>query len=121
MVLVDTSTWIRHLSNRLDEQDKLARLLDNEEVLGHPFVYGELLIGDTGGRAPFLAGYERIVYATVASHDEVAHFVKIRQLNGRGLAWIDAHLLASCAIDRARIWTKDLRLNQVAQEMYLAY
>jgi predicted nucleic acid-binding protein len=54
-ILVDTSVWIRFLSNRARDAAGLDRLLSRDEVSGHDFVYGELLIGDKGGRRELLA------------------------------------------------------------------
>src|ERR1051325_6022158 len=58
IVLVDTSVWIRFLSNRGPEAAQLGELLRRDEVSGHDFIYGELLIGDTGGRRRLLTDYE---------------------------------------------------------------
>ena len=54
-VLVDTSVWIRFLSNRTPYAAQLEALLNQDDVSGHDFVYGELLIGDKGGRKKLLA------------------------------------------------------------------
>src|SRR5215216_1740805 len=43
---------------------KLDELLIRDEVSGHDFVYGELLIGDKVGRKAPLADYERMDQAT---------------------------------------------------------
>ena len=76
MVLVDTSVWIRALSNRAPFAEELARLLDLDEVAGHDLVYGELLIGDRGGRKKLLTAYEQMSQATTVPHPEVVTFVK---------------------------------------------
>src|SRR5262249_35273869 len=94
-VLVDTSVWIRFLSNRAPYAAELDRLLSEDEVFGHQLIYGELLIGDKGGRKKLLAHYERMDQAPVVPHSEVVTFVRDRELHGRGIGWIDAHLLAS--------------------------
>ena len=60
MVLVDTSVWIRFLSNRAPYVAGLEDLLGRDEVSGHHLVYGELLIGDKGGRRPLLADYAQM-------------------------------------------------------------
>jgi len=49
-VLVDTSVWIRFLANREPYAAELDRLLERDEVVGHELIFGELLIGDRGGR-----------------------------------------------------------------------
>jgi predicted nucleic acid-binding protein len=120
-VLVDTSVWIRFLSNRAPFAGELDGLLSRDEVCGHDFVYGELLIGDRGGRKELLANYERMDQAPVVPHLEVVAFVRDRKLHGRGIGWIDAHLLASALVGRLRLWTTDPALAMVARELGIAY
>jgi predicted nucleic acid-binding protein len=121
IVLVDTSVWIRFLANRAPYAAALDKLLSRDEVSGHDFVYGELLIGDRGGRKQLLAEYERIDQAPFVSHAEVGAFVRERKLNGRGIGWIDAHLLASALVGRLKLWTADSSLAMVAMELGIAY
>src|SRR3954451_16870652 len=109
MVLVDTSVWIRALANRTPYKAELDRLLSREEVTGHELVYGELLIGDREGRTRLLAAYERMPQTRIISHDEVVRFVRDRDLHGRGVGWIDVHLLASALVARTQLWTADPR------------
>ena len=120
-VLVDTSVWIRFLANRTPYARELDGLLSRDEVRGHDFVYGELLIGDKGGRKALLVDYERMDQAPVVSHAEVVAFVHHRKLNGRGIGWIDAHLLASALVGRLKLWTADAPLATVATELGIAY
>lgn len=121
MVLVDTSVWIRFLSNRSPFAPGLDRLLGRGDVWGHDFVYGELLIGDHGGRRQLLADYALIHQAPVAPHGDVAEFVRERRLHGRGIGWIDAHLLASALLGGLALWTADQRLAAVATELDVGY
>ncbi len=121
IVLVDTSVWIHFLANRLPYATELQGLLDREEVSGHDLVYGELLTGDKGGRRQWLADYELMHQAPVVPHGEVVAFVRERRLHGRGVGWIDAHLLASALVGRLKLWTADPRLASVAKELHVAY
>ena len=121
MVLVDTSVWIRALANRAPYTAELDRLLSRDEVTGHELVYGELLIGDRGGRRKLLAAYEQIHQATAVPHHDVVTFVRHRDLHGRGVGWIDVHLLASAIVERLQLWTADPRLFAVAREFGVAY
>lgn len=121
MVLVDTSVWIRFLANRPPYAVELDALLSQDEVSGHDFVYGELLIGDKGGRKQLLGEYEHIHQAPIVPHREIVAFVRQRQLHGRGIGWIDAHLLASALVGRLRLWTADPRLADTARELGIAY
>lgn len=121
MVLVDTSVWIRFLANRAPYAIDLGRLLDRDEVTGHELVYGELLIGDGGGRKKLLAAYELIHHATTLPHRDVVTFVRDRKLYGRGVGWIDIHLLASAIVGRLRVWTADPRFAAMAKELGVEY
>jgi predicted nucleic acid-binding protein len=117
MVLVDTSVWIRFLSDRAPYGREMEELLRGGEVSGHDFVLGELLIGDKGGRKQLLADYALMHQAPVVPHREVVEFVRERRLHGRGIGWIDTHLLASALVERQSLWTADPRLAAVATEL----
>ena|SRR5438309_9476178 len=117
MVLVDTSVWIRFLAGREPFASQLDRLLEGDEVVGHAFVHGELLSGDRGGRAKLLADYLAMSQAAVLPHEDVVTFVHSRRIAGRGIGWIDAHLLASALVDGNRIWTADTNLATLATEL----
>ena len=121
MVLVDTSVWVRFLSNRAPYAAGLDRLLADGDVIGHEFVFGELLIGDRGGRHTLLADYGLMVEAPVVPHREVVRFIRERKLHGGGIGWVDAHLLASALISHARLWTADARLADVATQLGVGY
>ncbi|HXI28457.1 MAG TPA: PIN domain-containing protein [Vicinamibacterales bacterium] len=121
IVLVDTSVWIRFLSNRAPEASELDSLLGRDEVSGHDFVYGELLIGDKGGRRQLLRDYMQMHQAPLVPHADIVAFVRERRLHGRGVGWIDVHLLASALVGRLRLWTADPRLLAVARELGVAY
>ena len=121
IVLVDTSVWIRFLSNRAPFAAELDTLLSRGEVSGHEFVYGELLIGDKGGRMPLLTDYEQMHQAPVVPHRDVVGFVRDRRLHGRGIGWIDAHLLASALVGRLKLWTIDPALVTLAKELRISY
>lgn len=120
-VLVDTSVWIRFLSNRAPYAAELDSLLSRDEVCGHDFVYGELLIGDKGGRKKLLANYELMDQAPTVPHADVVTFVRDRKLHGQGIGWIDAHLLASALVGRLQLWTTDPALATLAKQLGIAY
>jgi predicted nucleic acid-binding protein len=120
-VLVDTSVWIRFLSNRAPYAAELDELLSRDEVSGHDFIYGEFLIGDKGGRKELLANYERMDRAPVIAHSDVVAFVRDRKLHGRGVGWIDVHLLASALVGRLKLWTTDPALASMAKELGISF
>jgi predicted nucleic acid-binding protein len=121
MVLVDTSVWMCFLSNRAPYAAELDALLSRGEVSGHNFVFGELLIGDKGGRTQLLTDYLLMHHVPVVPHSEVAEFVRQRRLHGRGIGWIDLHLLASALVGHVNLWTADPRLAAVASELGINY
>ena len=58
----------------------------------------------------------------IATDLEALAFIKRRALMGRGIGYIDVHLLASAALaGGARLWTRDKRLAAVAVDLKLAY
>jgi len=119
MVLVDTSVWIRFLMGRQPYATGLDELLSRDEVVGHEMVFGELLIGDRGGRFKLLESYEVMHQAMTVPHSEVVEFVRERRLFGRGVGWIDVHLLASAMVGGHRLWTADPRFAAAAQELQI--
>lgn len=121
MVLVDTSVWIRSFAGREPFAQELDRLLSTDQVVGHELVYGELLIGDRGGRTKFLSGYNKIFQAATIPHMDVVAFVAVRDLHGRGVGWIDVSLLASAIVSGLKLWTADPRLSAMANEFGVDY
>jgi predicted nucleic acid-binding protein len=121
MVLADTSVWIRFLANPQPYASELDRLLALDEVIGHGMVFGEILIGDLGGRSTLLAADAQMHQAGTVAHPEVVAFARSRRLLGRGLGWINVHLLASALLGRHQIWTADLRFASVASELGIAH
>jgi predicted nucleic acid-binding protein len=117
MILVDTSVWVAHL--RAGEPDLAARL-EAGEVLSHPFVIGELAMGNLRDRAGLLAALRNLPAAEVATDAEVQAFIDREALHGLGIGYVDAHLLASVRLTRdARLWTLDRRLAEVAMRLRL--
>lgn len=112
MILVDTSVWVDHLRRGDGE---LERLLDAGEVLVHSLVIGELACGTLRNRARLLGDLMQLPFAPRATDDEALLFLERRQLMGRGLGFIDVHLLASLALSGgARLLTRDWRLAEAA-------
>jgi predicted nucleic acid-binding protein len=116
MVLVDTSVWIAHLRQA---QPVLGGLLSDGLVLVHPFVAGELACGNLNRRAAILSALAALPEAKRASDREAMRLVEDRKLWGRGLGWIDAHLLAAALLSKCRLWTFDKSLGSAAAELGL--
>lgn len=122
MVLVDTSVWIRFLAGREPFASGLDELLSRDEVAGHEMVFGELLLGDTGGgRKNLLDAYAQMHQARTVPHQEVVEFVRARRLFGRGVGWIDVNLLASTVVERCQLWTADPRFSSMAGDLRITY
>lgn len=117
-VLVDTSIWVTHLTKG---NAALRTLLEAGDILCHLFVIGELACGSIANRDRILSLLQELPLARVAEHDEVLRFIESRQLSGRGLGFIDAHLLASAVLTRAPLWTADRRLREAAAELGVSY
>lgn len=118
MILVDTSVWIGHLRAR---DEALAWYLDQGEVLMHPCVLGELACGNLRNRAELLSLLHRLPQSRCASAGETLYFIERRQLMGKGIGWVDAQLLAAVALGGTQgLWTRDLRLQQVAVALGMA-
>ncbi|MBI2203619.1 MAG: type II toxin-antitoxin system VapC family toxin [Candidatus Rokubacteria bacterium] len=119
MILVDTSVWVDHLRSG---NATLAGELEAGRVLTHPFVVGELACGNLKNRLEILGLLARLPSAPMATHTEALDFLERRALMGRGIGFIDVHLLASAALAApASLWTRDRRLAAIAAELRLAY
>ena len=120
-VLVDTSVWVRFLEGTEPWASELDRLLAEEGVLGHDFVHGELLVGDVGGRKKLLSSYSLLPRCPSIPHADVVGFVSHRRVHGRGIGWIDAHLIASAIVGGALLWTADGALSKLARSLDVAH
>lgn len=119
MILVDTSVWVDHLRSG-DAQ--LAALLERGGVVMHPFVVGEIACGSLTHRAPIIELLRELPAAAVAEADEVLGFIDRHALHGKGIGYVDAHLLASVALTQgASLWTRDKRLQAAADDLGCAY
>jgi predicted nucleic acid-binding protein len=118
LILADTSVWVEHL-RRGDA--RLTGLLEEGRVLAHPYVIGELALGNLQRRDAVLGELLSLPAATVAEPMELLEFARERRLHGRGIGYVDAALLAAVALTPgAQLWTLDRRLRAVAAELGLA-
>jgi len=115
MILVDTSVWIDHLRSG---NPLLAKLLDQNCVVMHSMVLGELACGNLQNRRELLQLWQNQDSLQAVSHDEALYFIEQNGLMGKGIGYIDIHLLASVAIAAGvRLWTRDKRLAHVAGKL----
>ena len=119
MILADTSVWINHLRSK---DLYLAVLLDQNQILIHPRVIGELACGNVSNRAEVFGLLRSLPQVPVATDEEVLFLIEYHQLMGRGIGYIDAHLLAAVTLAApTRLWTTDRRLMDLAGELGVAY
>ena len=112
MILVDTSVWVDHLRRG---DPGLVDLLERSAVLMHPFVVGEIACGSLRDRESILELLQDLPAAVVATPDEVLKFIASHALHGKGIGYVDAHLLASAALTPGiQLWTRDTKLRRIA-------
>jgi predicted nucleic acid-binding protein len=114
MILADTSVWIDHL-RKTDQV--LFDFLQKGEVCTHPYIIGKLACGNLSNRVEIIQLFNALPKVLVATDDEVMQFIENRKLYGRGLGYIDMHLLASACIDKVELLTKDKRLSDIYSEL----
>ncbi len=118
MILVDTSVWIDHFRKKKTE---LVDMLLTGQVMIHPWIIGELACGNLHDRKHILELLSSLPKAHTATTNEVLFFIEQHFLMGRGIGYVDVHLLASARLSQVRLWTHDKRLVSIAKDMDLAY
>ncbi len=119
MILVDTSVWVDHLQRG---NATLGQWLSRGEVLAHPFVLGELALGNLRQRTQVLEAFSQLPTATAATDAEVLDFIARQSLFGRGIGYVDAHLLAAARLTPGSwLWSLDKRLQGAAVALGLAW
>ncbi|MCI0469382.1 MAG: type II toxin-antitoxin system VapC family toxin [Nitrospirae bacterium] len=118
MVLVDTSVWVAYLRNGTTG---IEALLNDGRVVCHQFIISELACGNLKNRAEILSLLHALPMALHTEHEEVMSFIENYHLMGKGLGYIDIHLIASAIMTGIRLWTLDKRLCEVSSEFGLKY
>jgi predicted nucleic acid-binding protein len=111
MVLVDTSVWVSHLRTG---NVRLEKFLNRGNVVCHSFVIGELACGHLKNRSEILSSLQALPMTIEAEHDEVMQFIEHHQFMGKGLGYIDVHLLASAVLTGVSLWTLDKKLSAMS-------
>jgi predicted nucleic acid-binding protein len=118
LILVDTSIWVDHLRRH---DGRLSALLEVGRVLIHPFIVGEIACGSLADRDTLLELLQDLPKATVADPREVLLFIDRHRLHGKGIGYVDVHLLAAVSLTHgASLWTNDKRLRAAAQALGMA-
>lgn len=118
MILVDTSVWIDHL--RKTDNDLVAHL-ELGSITCHPFIIGELAVGNLKNRSEILALFQSLPSTPVVESQEYLEFVETRKLMGKGLGFVDIHILASALLSGISLWTGDKRLEKAAHDLGVSY
>ncbi len=116
MVLADTSVWVQHLRHK---DQKLSWLLQESQILTHPFIIGELACGQLHPRSQILSLLHALPLSPMVEQAEFIHYIEHRRLAGSGIGFVDIHLLASCELSEAKILTYDKKLHRVAIKLDL--
>jgi predicted nucleic acid-binding protein len=120
MVLVDSSVWVSFLQS--GSEPKLVQLLDLNEVSMHDMVFGEVAMGSNEQRKNALVLLPLLQLIEVASHVDVMKLVDKHQLYGRGIGYVDSHLLTSAVLrPGTQLWTRDKRLLAAAKQLGIAF
>jgi predicted nucleic acid-binding protein len=118
MVLVDTSVWVSHLR---EGNDELETLLNNGDVMCHPFIVGELACGTIKNRTEILSLLQLLPMAIQVEYEEVLHFIETNSLMGKGLGYVDMHLSASAVLAGVPIWTLDKSFAKINEMLNIGY
>jgi predicted nucleic acid-binding protein len=117
-VLVDTSVWVDHLRHG---NPRLVSHLESGEVECHPFVVGEIACGSSKNRAELLELMAALPQVLEVENEEVLIFIESKHLTGRGLGWVDVHLLASALLSGTSLWTLDKSLATEARKLQIRF
>jgi len=118
MVLVDTSVWVAHFREGMPG---LEHLLNEGEVIIHPFIIGELACGGIKNRKEILSLLHSLPISLVIELDEYLTFIESQRLIGKGIGFVDIHLLASALLESNFLWTRDKNLKSMAQKLKLSF
>jgi predicted nucleic acid-binding protein len=117
MILADTSIWINHLDK---SNEVMSRLLHEDKIVLHPFVVGEIALGNLKNRKLILGSLQKFKALAIADEQDVLELIDVHGLSGVGIGYVDTHLLASAALANARLWTLDKQLAAAAQKLHVS-
>ena len=119
MIIADTMVWADFISHG---DDRLMDLLEREATLMHPYVRGEISLGNLANRIAVLTDLDALPAAPIAHHGEVLGLIESARLFGTGVGFVDAHLLASTMLlGNGRLWTRGRRLHAAAERLGIAF
>jgi predicted nucleic acid-binding protein len=118
MIVIDTSIWADHIRQAVAG---MTLLLQRGSVLQHPFVTGELALGNPRDREAMIETLDALPQADLVEPSKLLAFAVRNELGGSGIGYVDAHLLCAAYSQRAKLWTRDKRLHAEAERLDLAY
>lgn len=118
MIIADTSVWISHFR---ESNKRLSSLLEESEISCHPFIIGELACGGLGNRKEILSLLQALPTYSPISSEEYFHFLDSYKLYGKGIGFVDVHLLAAALLNSDFIWTLDKKLDLIARKLKVDY
>ena len=118
LTLVDTSVWINHFRAN---SPALRQLLEEDKVVCHPLVIGELACGNLKHRSKVLESLTVLPTTPTIEYEELFTFIETHKLFGRGLGWIDVHLLAATLLQQVTLWTLDQPLRHAARKLRCSF
>jgi predicted nucleic acid-binding protein len=110
-VLVDTSVWIEHIKKT---DDVLTKLLRDNLVVVHPFVFGELLLGGMPAESEFAQLLDKTKEKFILYPDTIATMINNSDVVGQGIGLIDTYLLHYCKSKGLKLYTRDGKLATLA-------
>ena len=118
MVIVDSSIWIGHLKQ---SNKHLSQLLQEDLVMIHPLIIGELACGSMKKRGEFLSLLKLLPVCQIPTYDECLSFLEEEALFGKGIGWVDINILAASRLSSGTVWTFDKRLHLAAERLKIAH
>src|SRR6202167_1046423 len=95
MILVDTSIWVA-MFRRGRFKAELETLIGNDQLCTHPFVVAELACEYLPDRQQTLLEVDKLTALPPILTADVRYMLEPRGLFSKGIAFIDAQLIASC-------------------------
>ena len=117
-VLIDTSIWVDHFRKTTP---LLKTLLEEDHVVIHPFIIGELACGSLGNRTEILELLALLPPCHQADFEEILSLIHSKKLYGKGIGFVDVGLVASSLLTQSLLWTADKRLNKVASDLKIQF
>jgi predicted nucleic acid-binding protein len=118
MVLVDISVWVSHLRHG---NPKLQEMLQEGQVVSHPFIIGELACGNISNRTEIISLMQSLPMLDAIEHEELLLFIEHNKMMGTGLGFVDVHLMAAAMLAGIPLWTQDKSLKQACSRLIIDF